>query len=40
MARNPEEAQRVVIPLGSEEALAFLGQADRNLKRLRSLFRT
>ena len=29
-----------MIPLGSEEALAFLGQADRNLKRLRSLFRT
>ncbi|BDG21430.1 phosphate starvation protein PhoH [Thermus thermophilus] len=29
-----------MIPLGSEEALAFLGQADCNLKRLRSLFRT
>ena len=27
MARNPEEAQRVVIPLGSEEALARLERA-------------
>ena len=39
MARNPEEAQRLVIPLKPEETLAFLGQADRNLKKLRSLFR-
>ncbi|MGC8968273.1 MAG: PhoH family protein [Thermus sp.] len=39
MARDPEEAQRVVIPLRSEEALAFLGQADRNLKKLRGLFK-
>ncbi|MFN3180167.1 MAG: PhoH family protein, partial [Thermus sp.] len=39
MARNPEEAQRLVIPLKPEETLAFLGQADRNLKKLRSLLR-
>lgn len=39
MARDPEEAQRLLIPLKPEEALAFLGQADRNLKRLRALFR-
>lgn len=39
MARNPEEAQRLVILLKPEETLAFLGQADRNLKKLRSLFR-
>ncbi len=39
MARNPEEAQRVVIPLKPEETLAFLGQADKNLKKLRALFK-
>jgi phosphate starvation-inducible protein PhoH and related proteins len=39
MARNPEEAQRVVIPLKPEETLAFLGQADRHLKKLRALFK-
>ncbi|WP_028490734.1 PhoH family protein [Thermus islandicus] len=39
MARDPEAAQRLLIPLKPEEALAFLGQADRNLKRLRALFR-
>lgn len=39
MARDPEEAQRLLIPLKPEEALTFLGQADRNLKRLRALFR-
>jgi len=39
MARNPEEAQRLLIPLKPEETLAFLGQADKNLKRLRTLFK-
>jgi phosphate starvation-inducible PhoH-like protein len=39
MARNSEEAQRVVIPLKPEETLAFLGQADRHLKKLRALFK-
>jgi phosphate starvation-inducible PhoH-like protein len=39
MARNPEEAQRLVIPLKPEETLAFLGQADKNLKKLRALLR-
>ena len=39
MARNPEEAQRLVIPLKPEETLAFLGQADKNLKKLRALFK-
>ena len=39
MARNPEEAQRVVIPLRSGETLTFLGEADRNLKKLRGLFK-
>jgi phosphate starvation-inducible PhoH-like protein len=40
MARNPEEeAQRVVIPLKPEETLAFLGQADRHLRKLRALFK-
>jgi phosphate starvation-inducible PhoH-like protein len=39
MARNPEEAQRVVILLKPEETLAFLGQADRHLKKLRALLK-
>ncbi len=39
MARDPETAQRVVIPLKPGEALAFLGQADRHLKELRRLLR-
>ncbi|MGQ9510323.1 MAG: PhoH family protein [Thermaceae bacterium] len=39
MARNPEEAQRVVIQLKPGETLAFLGQADKNLKKLRALFK-
>ncbi|WP_337844204.1 PhoH family protein [Thermus sp.] len=39
MARDPETAQRLVIPFRPQEALAFLGQADRNLKTLRRLFK-
>ncbi|TBH21847.1 PhoH family protein [Thermus thermamylovorans] len=39
MARGSEEAQRLLIPLRPEETLAFLGHADRHLKRLRALFR-
>ncbi|WP_117237089.1 PhoH family protein [Thermus sediminis] len=39
MARDPEAAQRLLIPFRPEETLAFLGQADKNLKKLRALLR-
>ncbi len=42
MARDPEATQvmvRATVPFRPQEAMAFLGEADRNLKKLRALFK-